>query len=62
MSKDWNPHDGEGEKPAVSSSMEAKHAKDSARADWEEFFAFLRANATAEDAVSVGSLDDILGE
>lgn len=64
MSKTWNPHDGDNDNPPPppNSAGGVKHAKDSERADWEDFFAFLQANATPEDAISVGNLDDILGE
>ncbi len=62
MSTTWNPHDGDNDTPAPPpNDAGAKHGKDSERADWEDFFAFLKANAAPEDAISVGSLDDILG-
>lgn len=64
MSTTWNPHEGDNENdtPTPPPGAGAKHAKDSERADWEEFFAFLQTNATPEDAISVGNLDDILGD
>lgn len=63
MSKTWNPHEGDNDNVTPPpNDAGVKHGKDSERADWVDFFSFLQANATPEDAISVGNLDDILGE
>lgn len=59
----WNPQDdtGGGDTPKPSPNTGAQHAVSSDRDDWQEFFAFLKANAAESDEVEIGDIDDILG-